>query len=265
MKQMTLLYHDVVEDGRYEASGFPDPAAQRYKLERPEFVKHLDAIDAVIARPPVTVHALENEPTSPCPLTIGFDDGGVSALTIIAEEFDGRGWPGHFFITTDYIGTPGFLDEPQIRELHQRGHVIGSHSCSHPNPMAACSWDQLVDEWTRSIGRLSDILQEPVTVGSIPGGAYSKEVVRAAAQAGITRLFTSEPTRQTWQVGDCLALGRFGIEMEDAPSKAAAFAAGKFTTRASEYAIWNGKKTIKRLAGPLFYKLRERQHRRGEH
>ncbi len=261
MQQMTLLYHDVIEGDRHEVSGFPDPAARRYKLDRADFVRHLDAIEAATSRAPIAVHAIESEPTSPCPVTIGFDDGGVSALTIIAPEFEQRGWPAHFFITTDYIGTPGFLTEDQIRELHSRGHVIGSHSCSHPNPMAGCSSEQLADEWSRSIARLSEIVGEQVTVGSIPGGAYSKEVARQAAAAGITWLFTSEPTRRPWQVNGCTLLGRFGIEMEDSPEKAAAFASGQFSTRAKEWAVWNTKKTIKRLAGPLFYKIRAWQHR----
>ncbi|REJ68536.1 MAG: hypothetical protein DWQ31_07685 [Planctomycetota bacterium] len=257
MRQVTLLYHDVVENGDYDASGFRDGAARRYKLDRDEFVKHLDAIAAATSRPPVTVYDLDKQPATPCPVTIGFDDGGVSALTIIAAEFNARGWPAHFFVTTDYIGTPGFLDAAQIRELHAMGHVIGSHSCSHPNPMAACDDEQLRDEWTHSIARLSDILGEPVRVGSIPGGAYGTNVARAAAAAGIDRLFTSEPTTRTWQVDGCTLLGRFGIEVEDAPAKAADFVSGKWTTHTKEYVVWNGKKFLKRAGGPVFYRLRD--------
>ena len=43
MKQITLLYHDVLEAGAHQQSGFPDPAAARYKLGRAAFVEHLQS------------------------------------------------------------------------------------------------------------------------------------------------------------------------------------------------------------------------------
>ena len=261
MKQITLLYHDVIEGGRHQESGFTDPAAYRYKLERNAFVEHLQAIAKVLQAAPITVEELAQVSQQPTPFTIGFDDGGVSSATIIAEELGQLGWRGHFFITTDRIGKPGFVSEAQLRDLDAAGHRIGSHTCSHPNPMATCSESQLLDEWSRSIARLADILGHPVDVASIPGGAYGKNVARAAAKAGIRWLFTSEPVRKTWQIDGCTLLGRYGIECEDAPGKAAAFADENALVCLREWSLWNTKKTIKRLAGPFFYRFRDWQHR----
>ena len=53
MKALSLMYHDVVEHGTEESSGFAGPAAAEYKLEREEFAKHLDAIE--LALPGTTV------------------------------------------------------------------------------------------------------------------------------------------------------------------------------------------------------------------
>ena len=128
--------------------------------------------------------------------------------------------------------------------------------------MAQCSKAQLLDEWTQSIAKLSDILGHPVEVASIPGGAYGKNVAQAAAAAGIRWLFTSEPVRTSWQIDGCTILGRYGIECEDAPRKAAAFVAEDWRVHAEEWVTWNAKKTIKRLGGPLFYKLRRWQQNR---
>ena len=259
MKQITLLYHDVLEEGAHQQSGFPDPAAARYKLDRAAFVEHLQAINTVLQSQPITIEKLPQVAQQPTPFTIGFDDGGVSSATIIAEELGQFDWKGHFFITTDWIGKPGFVNENQIRELDAAGHRIGSHTCSHPNPMSQCSQSQLVEEWTQSIARLSDILGHSVEVASIPGGAYGKNVARAAAAAGIRWLFTSEPVRASWQINGCTMLGRYGIECEDAPRKAAAFVAEDWTVLTREWMGWNAKKTIKRLGGPLYYKLRRWQ------
>lgn len=254
MQQITLLYHDVIENSRYLSSGFSNPKAWRYKLEASDFVRHMDAVATVLENPPVTVYDLHHPHNTP-PVMIGFDDGGLSGITIIASEFNRRGWPAHFFITTDYIGQPGFLNESQLCELDKAGHVIGSHSCSHPNPMNTCSEQHLLNEWTRSVARLSDILGHPIDVASIPGGAYGNNVAQAAYRAGITELFTSEPVQQTWQVEGCRLLGRFGIEQNDSPAKAAAIASGKWLVRIREYTTWNTKKLIKRLASPLLKRL----------
>ena len=86
MKQITLLYHDVLEEGAHQQSGFPDPAAARYKLDRAAFVEHLQAINTVLQSQPITIEQLPQVTQRPIPFTIGFDDGGVSSATIIAEE-----------------------------------------------------------------------------------------------------------------------------------------------------------------------------------
>src|SRR5439155_279734 len=141
-----------------------------------------------------TVYDLVERLLGPPPVLLTFDDGGASAYGCVADLLEGAGWRGHFFITTDYLGTPGFVGGAQIRELAGRGHVIGTHSCSHPTRMARCSWDRLIGEWSRSAQALAEVLGEPVRVGSVPGGAFARRVAAAAAAAGLTALFTSEPT-----------------------------------------------------------------------
>ena len=129
MQALAIMYHDVVENGDFESSGFPGEGAHVYKLRREDFERHLDAIAAATAAVS-TVRMLEGRP-----VLLTFDDGGVSFHHPIADLLERRGWRGHFFITTDRIGMPGFLTEAQLRELHRRGHIIGSHSCSHPTRM----------------------------------------------------------------------------------------------------------------------------------
>lgn len=46
----------------------------------------------------------------------------------------------------------------------------------------------------------------------------------------------------SWQIDGCTMLGRYGIECEDSPLKAAEFAAEDWKVRAEEWAIWNTKK-----------------------
>ena len=192
-------------------------------------------------------------PETPRLLTV--DDGGVSAL-LFADLIEEEGWRAHFLVTTDYIGRPAFLDPAQIRDLRRRGHTIGSHSCSHPDPMSGCGDAQLLSEWGRSLAVLSDLLGERCRVASVPGGYYSPRVGRAASLSGVEALFNSEPTTRPYRVDRCLILGRYTLWRGMAPETAAALARGDRGERSRQWAAWNVKKLAKTIGGKNYLRLR---------
>jgi peptidoglycan/xylan/chitin deacetylase (PgdA/CDA1 family) len=243
-----LMYHDVVAAGAEDSSGFPGRDAALYKITPKVFASHLDAIARARPAPPAL-------PALPDPV-ITFDDGGVSAMAA-ADMLDARGFVGHFFITANYIGTPGFVTDDDLRELARRGHVIGSHSCSHPLRMGHCGWTQLVDEWLRSRTILTDILGKDVRVASVPGGDFTPQVAEAAAEAGITRLFTSEPTIESRHAFGVTLVGRFAIQRWTTAHTAAALAAGDWLPCAQQAVVWNAKKMTKLLGGERYLQIRK--------
>jgi peptidoglycan/xylan/chitin deacetylase (PgdA/CDA1 family) len=258
----SLLYHDVIAAGDYARSGFPGAGADLYKLDTARFRADLEALRAVVPdAAPATIDELlagaSKTAVGRAPLLLTFDDGGLSAATHIAPELERFGWRGHFFITTDRIGTPAFLDGHQIRCLHARGHVVGSHSCSHPRRMSDGSFASNFDEWRRSLDLLSDLLSTRVATASIPGGFYSLEVARAAAAAGVRALFTSEPTSRTWRVDDCMVLGRFAVHQRIPTARVLAYANGSLAPIAGLWLSWNIRKAAKLLAGPHYLRFRE--------
>jgi peptidoglycan/xylan/chitin deacetylase (PgdA/CDA1 family) len=246
---LALLFHDVYERDPSE-SGFPGAGADRYKLARPEFEAQLAGLARVRPDAPVLATELPAGP-GPVPFAITVDDGGVSYYTVAADRLEALGWRGHCFVTTGMIGRPGFLDERQIRELRRRGHVIGSHSVSHPARFSACGPDEMAREWRDSRRRLADILGEAVTSASVPGGYFSPAVADAAGEAGLTALFTSEPETRVRRAGACAVAGRFTVR----PGRAA-FARDlgglKPAIRLREYAAWNGKKVLKACLGAAY-------------
>ncbi|HEX8145425.1 MAG TPA: polysaccharide deacetylase family protein [Pyrinomonadaceae bacterium] len=256
MRAISIMYHDVVERGETQASGFPGPDAALYKLERGRFSAHLSAIAAARADGPTRVFELSETPVR-APWLLTFDDGGVSAYTCVADMLEERGWRGHFLVTAGYIGKPAFLSREQIIELHRRGHVIGSHSSTHPMRMSYCSPRELQEEWRTSVETLSDILGQQVTVASVPGGYYSREVAEAAALSGIESLFTSEPVTKCVRVDGCLVLGRYTVQSQMMPERAAALACGQLSPRVRQLLFWNAKKITKSLGGRYYLKLRE--------
>lgn len=238
MRALSIMYHDVVENGDFSSSGFPGEGAHVYKLRREDFELHLQAIG-------------ERE------VMLTFDDGGASSLHPIADLLEARGRRGYFFITTNRIGTPGFLSAEQVRELHRRGHYIGSHSASHPTRMAALSRAELDREWRTSLQQLSELLGEPVTLASVPGGYYSREVARSAAAAGIAKLFTSEPTAQVTRVDDCLIFGRYAVQRGMSPECSRGFAAGSPSYCWRQTLLWKAKRIAKSLGGSAYLRARE--------
>jgi peptidoglycan/xylan/chitin deacetylase (PgdA/CDA1 family) len=236
-----LLYHDVVPAGDYASSGFQSPDANIYKFTIAEFEQHLTRI----------------RERAPQNMLLTFDDGGVSAIRATADIIERFGHKGHFFITTDYIGTTGFMSVAEISELARRGHIIGSHSCSHPALMSRCQAQQLDHEWRDSVARLSDILGAQVATASVPGGSYSNAVGRSAAAAKITTLFTSEPTSSVGAIDTCTLIGRFSVQRGTTPEIAAALAAGDLMPALRQAAYWNFKKILKRAGGTAWIEFRK--------
>jgi peptidoglycan/xylan/chitin deacetylase (PgdA/CDA1 family) len=251
----TLLYHDVVADGHWSASGFPGGDADIYKLDAGDFATHVERLHRSGLEATRVDAAASGSRRR---FVITFDDGGVSALTTIAPAIERFGWCGYFFMTTGWLGAPGFLDRDQLRELQARGHVIGSHSETHPLRMSSCSIRQLLGEWTTSLERLADVLGERPTVASIPGGAFSAAVAEAAGRAGIRMLFTSEPTARAWQVEDVTCLGRFTIWRGMHADKAVSLATGRSLDRLNQRIAWDAKKMAKMLLGSTYQRLRRR-------
>jgi peptidoglycan/xylan/chitin deacetylase (PgdA/CDA1 family) len=237
------MYHDVATPGQEHATGFSGNGAEAYKLSVHRFIEHLEAI-----RPNRigTLRDARNIQTGVVLLT--FDDGGLSFFSPIADLLEERGWRGHFFITTDWIGKPGFLTAAQIEALHRRGHIIGSHSCSHPTVMSKCTVQQLREEWRNSTRILARITGEPVRVASVPGGYYSRHVAETAAEAGIEILFNSEPVSRLRHVQTCTVLGRFTITSDVSASECSALASGRGLPAVKQMVLWNAKKLVKAAA-----------------
>jgi peptidoglycan/xylan/chitin deacetylase (PgdA/CDA1 family) len=257
---VALMYHDVVDSERHERSGFAGADAALYKLTPVGFDAHLAALARVAPPSPMTATELLGDSRAAArsarpALLLTFDDGGASARDI-AERLDRYGWRGHFFVAADRIDTPSFVTSAEIRDLHARGHVIGSHSCSHPLRMAACPPSQLLREWQRSVDILAGITGAPVRAASVPGGHYRAVVARMAAEAGLRVLFTSEPTARAREVDGCLVLGRYTVHRWTSAETVAAVAKGSRLPPLRQAVLWNAKKLTKAACGATYVRIR---------
>jgi len=237
MRGVSLLFHDVYATDPRE-SGFASDAADRYKLSAFDMDAQLDGLASL--------------PADRHPFRITVDDGGVSYYTLLADRLETAGWRGHCFVSTDHIGTRGFLDARQIRELDARGHVIGSHTASHPHRFSACSVDRMRQEWSDSRRVLEDLLGHEVSMASVPGGSYSSTVARTARDAGLRMLFTSEPVTTVHNALGCSVHGRFTIRRGDAPDMARRLVLSARSARWAAWARWNAKGLVKPILGSTY-------------
>jgi peptidoglycan/xylan/chitin deacetylase (PgdA/CDA1 family) len=208
----TFLFHDVTND--VTDSGFQRDSALAYKHPTRLFAEYLECI-AAAGRSPERVTDLVL-PGIGRHLLLTFDDGGRSALHV-SDELLRRGWRAHFFIITGRIGHRTFLDAAGVRTLQAAGHVVGSHSHTHPNIFRDLTPAQMDEEWRVSCDRLAQLLGEPCRVASVPCGDLSATVMRSADRAGLGWLFTSDPTRTPRRVGNCWIVGR-ACPKRDTPS-----------------------------------------------
>ena len=191
MNKPILMYHDVYRTSLKE-SGFQSDGANYYKIPESSFQEQILQMKEF-------------------PVVFTFDDGGVSFYNIIAPLLEKHSIYGHFFIATDRKGSEGFMTEEQIKDLHQRGHHIGSHSCSHPSDFRELSFSARTKEWYNSVLRLSKIIDEPVKEVSIPNGFLQEDDFLIFESLGISVVYTSK-LGENRQCRDIRVLGRIGID-----------------------------------------------------
>ncbi|HCN68252.1 MAG TPA: hypothetical protein DIT03_08305 [Candidatus Accumulibacter sp.] len=121
---------------------------------------------------------------------ITFDDGYKSDL-INAECLAKKGFSAWFFVSTANIGTPGYLDQDDVRELERLGMKVGSHSHEHVK-LDILSSDESRRQIFLSKEILEDILGHRVDGLAFPGGGYHQAVVRAALDARYRYLMTTD-------------------------------------------------------------------------
>lgn len=201
-KYLTFLYHEAVDNP--DESGFQRRSALPYKHKVQEFY---DNIDIIVKNRKNIITVDKFSELSDEATLITFDDGGKSAM-LIADYLDKKQIKGHFFITTSLINDPYFLSKEQVLNLHTRGHIIGSHSHSHPNVFKSLSYEKMLEEWSTSKKILEDILGTEIQSCSIPGGDANSNSYKSAKDAGYKYLFDSEPTLKVRTLDSLVIFGR---------------------------------------------------------
>lgn len=245
MRKIVLMYHCVYRNN-FAESGFQEGNSWQYKVQVDDFEAQVKAISDYCEKTKLSKDCVE----------FTFDDGGVSFLTVIAPILEKYNFYGIFYISTQYIDTIGFLSKMQIKELYDRGHIIGSHSHSHPQFLSKMKYEEIFQEWRESKLILENIIQGKVLFASIPNGNGSKIVYEAALNNGFKVLDTSIPTTKEDSYGSMLVRGRFVIHNRTLLGEVLKIVLSE-QKRKKIYYKWRILSMVKLLLGSNYERLKE--------
>lgn len=239
------MYHDVYVKDTSE-SGFQNSTALKYKVRADKFETQVAAVAEAVRNGLLVKEAI----------VFTFDDGGVSFNTVAAPILEKYGMRGLFFIATKYIDMPGFLNKEQVAQLAERGHLVGSHSHTHPERISILSKDEIASEWQTSQAILTEILGQTPQIASIPNGYSSSAVLKVMSEAGIREIHTSEPTTKRSRKYDSEIVGRYAVTDDFTTAQVMAIATDAATRHkmALRSQVLGVAKTI---LGPLYLVIRK--------
>jgi Polysaccharide deacetylase len=154
------------------------PLERDHDVAWPEF---LTLIDRLLAAGITFARDLAAEPDDGA-VVLTFDDATCDHQAL-GRTLAERGVPAIFFVPAGLLGVPGHLDEADLRELVEGGHVIGSHGWSHKR-LDQVSEAELATEFDASRAKLEDLTGGPVTLFAPAGGIGIPSLPRRLEAAG---------------------------------------------------------------------------------
>jgi peptidoglycan/xylan/chitin deacetylase (PgdA/CDA1 family) len=124
-------------------------------------------------------------------VAVTFDDGDAGQFERAFPALARRGMSATFFITTGWVGRPGYVSWDALREMKAAGMSIQSHTRSHPF-LSELAEAELREELHASREELDARLEQRTASLALPGGDAPHASLRHLFQAeGYTALATS--------------------------------------------------------------------------
>ena len=136
---------------------------------------------------------------------ITFDDGCETDLIAAAPVLREFGFNATFYLTTGFLGTPGYLNAGQVRDLDAQGFEIGCHSMTHPY-LSDLAEPELKREIVDAKLQIEQIVGHPIEHFSCPGGRYDQRTLQIAREAGFatvanSQYYANSPTTSHYELG----------------------------------------------------------------
>ncbi|MCJ7458720.1 MAG: polysaccharide deacetylase family protein [candidate division Zixibacteria bacterium] len=192
-RTLILLYHRLLS--RKENLSKINSEERVYLLKEEEFIKQLEYLHSEewnTISVEQLLESLKNRTSLPeKSLIISFDDGNQTDYTIAFPLLEKLGFKATFFLTSDFIDTPGHLSKSQIQKMSQAGMEFGTHGKTHKF-LSTLDENELKLELQESKKVLEEITGKKIDLLSLPGGYHSSKVKRMGQELGYKGICTSK-------------------------------------------------------------------------
>jgi len=176
-----LMYHGVGEAPVHSAE-------LRYTVSAADFIAQMDQLAR--SGEAVTYPDFLEGRAPRRSVAVTFDDGEKSVATTALPVMRDHGLRGAVFVTTDFLGTEGYLDRADLSLLLEAGWVVGAHGVTH-RYLSDLSDEELEREVMEPRAVLGEVLGSPPAHMSLPGGRRGSRVMDHVERAGYASLATS--------------------------------------------------------------------------
>ena len=249
-----LMYHELEVPGRSLVQ--TAPGYVRYVLSTSEFRAQMQFIQSEGWRGVNISAALNHAPET---IALTFDDGCETDLLYAVPILQEFGFSATFYITTGFLGKPGFLNASQLRELSGLDFEIGCHSMTHAY-LTDLDDEELHREIAEAKTQLQQIIGRPVEHFSCPGGRYNERISEMARRAGYRTVATSRMQPNSARTNP-FALGRVAVMRGTSPEAFADLCRGR-SLRRQHFAFRLREATRRLLGNSLYDRLRDAVLRR---
>lgn len=209
-----LMYHEIKE--------LPDNGERLTGLfvSPDRFNKQLDALKRegynTVTMQELYEHWNKGNPIKENPVVLTFDDGYESVYKVALDALLERNMVGTFYLHTSAIGTRNSLTEDMIKEMHNSGMEIASHSITHSR-LDKDNVD-LKSELLESKNILESIIESEVNHFSYPFGGYNSMVKNEVEKYGYLTAVTVKEGKAKYDQ-NIYALHRITVDYHDKPDK----------------------------------------------
>ncbi len=214
--RVTVLMYHRLGSGRLPGR---EEGEEVYAVTPESFEGHLDALAEARTRviDPEELYSAPGRPRGGAgpAVCLTFDDGNRSDYSVGLPALRRRGWQALFFVVPAWMGEPGYLSWPEVRELRREGMGIGAHGFDH-------TWFARLDDSAircqlrEARRQLEGELGAAPAALSLPGGSGGRRAVRLAREEGFVLVATSDPRLARPDAG-VAPLPRFALRRGDSP------------------------------------------------
>lgn len=181
-----LMYHELELPGRKLVQS--EPGYVRYILPVEIFRSQMQWMKDSGLRGLSVSDALAH-PSEPG-VCITFDDGCETDLIAAAPILQELNFRATFYLTAGFLGTAGYLNTQQVKQLDALGFEIGCHSMTHPY-LSDLSDSELGHEIVDAKLKIEGIIGHAIAHFSCPGGRYDQRTLETARRAGFRTVANS--------------------------------------------------------------------------